>query len=190
MAYKETVTRAAQGVGRFVRQSGGRGQYGHVVIDVEPASPASGFEFVDAIVGGVIPREFISSIKGGVEEAMENGVLAGYPMTDVKVVLKDGSYHEVDSSELAFKIAGSMAFRDACKKASAVILEPVMSVEVIVPDDFMGDVIADLNARRGRIKRMETRSGVHVLAPRRLWPTCSDTPPTYAPAPRVGPALP
>src|SRR5690606_25832792 len=141
----ETITQAAEGEGRYVRQTGGRGQYGHAKIRIEPGEPGSGFVFENAIVGGVIPREFIAPIQKGIEEALEGGVLAGYPMENVKVTLYDGSYHEVDSSEMAFKIAGSMALKDAAKKARPVLLEPVMKVEVVVPEEYMGAVIGDLN---------------------------------------------
>ncbi|MFN3284909.1 MAG: elongation factor G, partial [bacterium] len=147
----------------FIRQTGGRGQYGHAVVEIEPLPRGSGFEFVDRITGGVIPREFIRPVEDGVREAMESGVLAGYPVVDVRVTLVDGSYHEVDSSELAFKIAGSLAFKDAARKAKPVLLEPVMRVEVTTPEAYMGDVLADLNARRGRIQAMEQRQGLRVI---------------------------
>jgi elongation factor G len=162
VAYKETIRASAQAEGRFVRQTGGRGQYGHVWLQVEP-NPAGGFEFQDKIVGGVIPKEFIPAVKKGVEEAMDTGVLAGYPVVDVKVTLYDGSFHEVDSSEMAFKIAGSMAFKEATQRAQPVLLEPVMSVEVVTPEQYMGDVIGDLNARRGRIQSIERRGNAQVL---------------------------
>jgi elongation factor G len=163
VAYKESVTEKAEGEGRYVRQSGGRGQYGHVRIRIEPVEKGEGFEFENAIVGGVIPREFIGPVESGVREAMEGGVLAGYPLEDLKVTLYDGSFHEVDSSELAFKIAGSMALKDAVKKANPILLEPVMSVEVVVPEDYMGTVISDLNGRRGRIGEMEPRGTTQVV---------------------------
>ncbi len=163
VAYKETLRQPARGEGRFVRQTGGRGQYGHAVIEVEPLPRGSGFEFVDRITGGVIPREYIKPVEEGIREAMETGVLAGYPVVDVRAVLVDGSYHEVDSSELAFKIAGSLAFKDAAKKAKPVLLEPVMKVEVVTPEAYMGEVLADLNARRGRIQAMELRQGLRVI---------------------------
>ncbi|GAB4252275.1 MAG: elongation factor G [Acidobacteriota bacterium] len=163
VAYKESITRAAEGEGRFVRQTGGRGQYGHAKIRIEPLPPGSGFEFENAIVGGVIPKEFIDPVRIGVEEAMEAGVLAGYPVEDVKVTLYDGSYHEVDSSEIAFKIAGSMAFKDAAKKAAPILLEPIMRVEVVVPEEYMGAVISDLNSRRGRVTSMEPRGSSQVI---------------------------
>lgn len=164
VAYRETVTKKVKVEGKFVRQSGGRGQYGHVWIEIEPQEPGKGFEFVDAIKGGVVPREYIPAVGKGVQEASETGVLAGYPTVDFKVSLVDGSYHEVDSSEMAFKIAGSMAFKEAAAKAGPVLLEPVMSVEVVVPEDYMGDVIGDLNSRRGRIMGMESRAGSQVVS--------------------------
>ncbi|GBD29762.1 Elongation factor G [bacterium HR32] len=163
VAYKETIRQPARGEGRFVRQTGGRGQYGHAVIEVEPLPRGAGFEFVDRITGGVIPREYIKPVEEGIREAMESGVLAGYPVVDVRAVLVDGSYHEVDSLQLAFKIAGSLAFKDAAQKAKPVLLEPVMKVEVTTPEAYMGDVLADLNARRGRIQAMEPRQGLRVI---------------------------
>lgn len=163
VAYKETIQKAADAEGKYVRQSGGRGQYGHVKIKIEPQEPGAGYEFVNAIVGGAIPKEFIPAVDAGVREALESGVIAGYPVLDVKVTLYDGSYHEVDSSEMAFKIAASMAVRDAIMKAKPVLLEPVMKVEVIVPEEYMGDVIGDINSRRGRIEGMEARSGAQVI---------------------------
>ncbi len=163
VAYKETIRGAAAAEGRYVRQTGGRGQYGHVKIRIEPGAPGSGFQFENAIVGGAIPREFVPAVEDGIEEAMEGGILAGYSMRDVKVELYDGSYHEVDSSEIAFKIAGSLAFKEAARKAGTVLLEPLMKVEVVVPEDYMGDVIGDVNARRGRIHSMESRPGLQVI---------------------------
>ena len=163
VAYRETITRKAKVEGKFVRQSGGRGQYGHVWIEIEPQEPGKGYEFVDAIKGGVVPREYIPAVDKGIQEAMDTGVLAGFPMVDFKVTLIDGSYHDVDSSEMAFKIAGSMAFKEGCAKAGAVLLEPIMSVEVVVPEEYMGDVIGDLNSRRGRIMGMESRAGAQVV---------------------------
>jgi elongation factor G len=156
-AYRETVRKAVEQQGRFVRQTGGRGQYGDVWIKLEPQATGGGFEFVDAVKGGSIPREYIPAVEKGIREALDNGVLAGYPVVDVKVTLFDGSYHDVDSSEIAFKIAGSMAFKQAARKASPVLLEPIMSVEVVVPEDFMGDVIGDLSSRRGKVLGMDTR---------------------------------
>jgi elongation factor G len=163
VAYKETISKTVKSEGRFVRQSGGRGQYGHCWIELEPLEPGTGYEFVNKIVGGAIPNEYIPAINQGVREAMENGVLAGYPMLDIQVTLYDGSYHDVDSSEIAFKIAGSMAFRSGAAKAGPVLLEPMMSVEVQAPEEYMGDVIGDINARRGRIEGMEARGGVQVI---------------------------
>ncbi len=166
VAYRETIRRAAEAEGRFVRQSGGHGQFGVVELRIEALGKGAGFEFVDETKGGSIPRNFIPSIEDGVKEAMENGVLAGYPMVDVRAVLLDGQYHEVDSSELAFKIAGSMAFRKAAERAEPVLLEPVMEVEVVTPQEFMGDVIGDLSARRGKILSMENRAGAQVIEAR------------------------
>lgn len=163
VAYKETIRAAAKAEGKFVRQSGGRGQYGHVVIEIEPAETGKGFEFVNKIVGGTIPREYIPAVEKGIKEALDSGVLAGYPVVDVKATLFDGSYHEVDSSEMAFKIAGSMAFKEAAKKAKPVLLEPIMSVEVVTPEEYMGDVMGDLNARRGKIQSMEKRGNSQVI---------------------------
>jgi len=158
VSYKETISKKARGEGRFIRQTGGHGQYGVCVIEIEPLEPGAGYEFVDKTVGGVIPKEFIQPINNGIADAMNGGVLAGYPVVDVRATLLDGSYHEVDSSEMAFRIAGSMAFRDACKKADPILLEPVMKVEVLLPEEYLGDVIADLNSRRGQIDGMETRN--------------------------------
>jgi elongation factor G len=163
VAYKETVRKAVEQQGKFIRQTGGRGQYGDVWIKLEPQQPGAGFEFVDAIKGGSIPREYIPAVEKGVKEATENGALAGYPIVDVKITLFDGSYHDVDSSEIAFKIAGSMAFKEAARKASPVLLEPIMSVEVVVPEDFMGDVIGDLNSRRGKVLGMDTRPAAQAI---------------------------
>jgi len=166
VAYRETIRRAAEAEGRFVRQSGGHGQFGVVDIRIEPLPKGAGFEFADETKGGAIPRNFIPSVEEGIKEAMETGVLAGYPMVDLKAALLDGKYHEVDSSEMAFKIAGSMAFKDACEKASPVLLEPIMEVEVVTPQEFMGEVIGDLNARRGKIIEMENRAGAQVISAR------------------------
>jgi len=164
VAYRETIRKPVEKVqGKFVRQSGGRGQYGDVVINVEPAGPGEGYEFEDKISGGVIPKDYIPSVNEGIKEAMENGVLAGYPMVGVKVTLIDGSYHEVDSSEMAFRIAGSMALKAAVNKAKPVLLEPVMEVEVVVPEEYMGDIIGDLNSRRGKIEGMEPRGKAQVV---------------------------
>ncbi len=163
VAYKETIRKHVKVEGKFVRQSGGKGQYGHCWIEIEPQEPGAGYLFVNKIVGGAIPKEYIPAIDAGIQEAMNHGVLAGYQVLDVKVTLIDGSYHEVDSSEMAFKIAGSMAFKDGCKKANPVLLEPMMRVDVTVPEEYMGDVIGDLNSRRGRIEGMEARSGAQVV---------------------------
>ncbi|MEX1335250.1 MAG: elongation factor G [Candidatus Limnocylindrales bacterium] len=164
VSYRETIRRESKGNGRFVRQTGGRGQYGHAIITLEPGEKGSGYEFVDKIVGGVIPREYIKAVDAGIREALETGVYAGFPMVDVKATLFDGSTHEVDSSEMAFKIAGSMAAKDAVQKADPVILEPVMRVEVVMPEEFMGDVIGDLNSRRGHIEGMDNRNGTQVVS--------------------------
>ncbi len=163
VAYKETIRKKATAEGKFIRQSGGRGQYGHVVIDIEPLERGQGFVFENAIVGGIIPKEFIPSVEKGIKEAMQSGVLAGYPVVDVKVRLFDGSYHEVDSSDIAFQIAGSIAFKEAMKKADPVLLEPVMEVEVETPEDYVGDVIGDLNSRRGKIMGMENKGVITVV---------------------------
>lgn len=163
VAYKETIKTAVKAEGKFVRQSGGRGQYGHVWLEIEPLERGQGYEFVNKIVGGVVPKEYIPAVDAGVREALETGVLAGYPTVDVRVTLFDGSYHEVDSSEMAFKIAGSMGFKAGAKKANPVLLEPIMKVEVHVPEEFMGDIIGDINSRRGRIEGMEPRSGVQII---------------------------
>ena len=158
VSYRETITQAGELEGKFVRQSGGRGQYGHVNIRFEP-NPNKGFEFVDAIVGGVIPREYIPAVEKGLEEALENGIIAGYPIMDIKATLYDGSYHEVDSSEMAFKIAASMALRGAKDKCAPTLLEPIMKVEVVSPDEYVGNVIGDITSRRGRLESQEMRSG-------------------------------
>lgn len=163
VAYRETITKAVKSEGKFVRQSGGRGQYGHVVLEVEPNEAGAGFLFENKIVGGAVPREYVGPVEAGIKEAMLSGVVAGFPMVDVKVAIVDGSYHEVDSSELAFKIAGSMGFKDACRKASPVLLEPMMRLEVVTPDDFMGDVMGDMNSRRGKIEGMEQRGNAQVV---------------------------
>jgi elongation factor G len=163
VAYRETIRRPAEAEGKYIKQTGGRGQYGHAVITVEPLEAGKGFEFVNKIVGGAIPREFIPAIEKGIKERMETGVLAGYPVRDVRVTLTDGSYHDVDSNEMAFKIAGSMAFQDACKRADPVLLEPIMKVEVLVPQEFMGDVIGNLNGRRGKIHGMKVRAGSQAI---------------------------
>ncbi|MGN6377764.1 MAG: elongation factor G [Gaiellales bacterium] len=167
VAYRETVRGEAHGVhGRFVRQTGGRGQYGHVVIDLEPNEQGAGYEFENKIVGGVVPREYIPSVDSGIREAMESGILAGFPMVDLVVRLVDGSYHDVDSSESAFKVAGSMAFKEAARRAKPILLEPVMAVEVVTPEDYMGDVIGNINSRRGQIEGMEPRGNAQVIRAR------------------------
>jgi len=163
VAYKETITRPVRVEGRFVRQTGGRGQYGHVWLELEPLPRGGGFIFEDRIVGGVVPKEFIPAVEAGIREAMETGGVAGYPVVDIKAVLVDGSYHEVDSSEMAFKIAASMALKEGVRRGQPVILEPIMRVEVVTPEEFTGDVIGDLNARRGRIEGMEIRAGSQVV---------------------------
>jgi len=163
VAYRETIRKRVDAEGKFVRQSGGRGQYGHVRMYVEPNEAGKGYEFINDIKGGVIPKEYIKPIDQGIQEAMQSGVLAGYPCVDIKITIYDGSYHDVDSNEMAFKIAGSMGFKAGCEKASPVILEPIMAVEVVVPEDYMGDVIGNLNSRRGRIENMEDRAGVKVV---------------------------
>lgn len=163
VAYKETIKGSVKAEGKFVRQSGGRGQYGHVWIELSPLESGSGYEFVNKIVGGVVPREYIGPVEAGIKEAMENGILAGYPAIDIKATLYDGSYHDVDSSEMAFKIAGSMAFKNAAVKAQPIILEPIMKVEVVVPEEYMGDVMGDINSRRGKIEGMEPRGNSQVI---------------------------
>ena len=163
VAYRETIRGRGEAEGKYIKQSGGRGQYGHVVLRVEPSDPGVGLEFVNKIVGGIIPREYIPSVEKGVRERMESGVVAGYAMRDVRVTLFDGSFHEVDSSEMGFKIAASMAFEQACRKASPILLEPVMKVEVLVPQDFMGDVIGDLNSRRGKVQGIKARVGSQAV---------------------------
>jgi elongation factor G len=163
VAYRETIRKPVKSEGRFVRQSGGRGQYGHVLLEVEPMEPGTGYEFVNKIVGGVVPREYIQPVDNGIQEALESGVLGGYPVVDIRATLVDGSYHEVDSSEMAFKIAGSMAVKEALKKADPALLEPVMKVEITVPEEYMGDVIGDINARRGRIEGMDAQAGAQVI---------------------------
>jgi elongation factor G len=165
VAYRETIRKTVEQEGKFVRQSGGRGQYGHVYLRIEPLPPGEGYEFVNGIVGGVVPKEYIPAVDRGVREQMENGVVAGYPMQDCRVTLYDGSYHDVDSSEMAFKIAGSMGFRDGAANADPVLLEPIMKVEVVTPEDYMGDVMGDLNRRRGLPQGMEdTPSGKTIRA--------------------------
>jgi elongation factor G len=166
VAYRETIRKKAQAEGRFVKQTGGHGQYGHVKIRIEPLPSGSGFAFENEIFGGSIPKEFIGPAEAGMREALEGGVLAGYPMSDVKVSLYDGSYHDVDSSEMAFKIAGSIALKEAARRAGPVLLEPIMAVEVVVPEEYMGDVIGDINSRRGRIEGMELRGTTQIIKSR------------------------
>ncbi len=163
VAYRETIRDSVESEGKYIKQSGGRGQYGHVWLKLEPQEAGKGFEFVDSIKGGVVPREYISPVKAGIEEALNNGVIAGYPVVDVKATLYDGSYHDVDSSEVAFKVAASMALQDGVKKAKPVLLEPIMKVEVVTPEDFMGDVIGDLNSKRGKVETMTDRMGAKVI---------------------------
>lgn len=164
VAYRETITKKVESEGKYIKQTGGRGQYGHVWLTVEPQEPGKGFEFENEIVGGTVPKEYIPAVEKGLRETIETGVLAGYPVVDVKVALFDGSYHDVDSSEIAFKIAASMAFKDGMRKANPILLEPIMDVEVVTPEQFMGDVIGDLNSRRGKILGMETRGGFQVVS--------------------------
>jgi elongation factor G len=164
VAYRETITKPVQKVVyRHVKQTGGKGQFAHVVIDLEPTGPGGGYEFVDKISGGRIPKEYIPSVDQGIQESLTAGVLAGYPVVDLRVTLQDGSFHEVDSSEMAFKIAGSMAFKEAARKASPVLLEPIMFVEVVTPEDYMGDVIGDLNSRRGQVQGMDQRGNAQAI---------------------------
>ncbi|MCL1795886.1 MAG: elongation factor G [Clostridia bacterium] len=163
VAYKETIRSKARAEGRYVRQTGGHGMYGHAVIEIEPRSPGEGFEFINATVGGIIPREFVAPIEAGIREAAQSGALGGYEVVDFRATLKDGSFHEVDSSEISFKIAGSMAFKEANAKASPVLLEPVMSVEIVVPEEYMGDVLGDCSAKRGRIEKLDVRAGAQVI---------------------------
>jgi elongation factor G len=163
VSYREAIHNEVQQEGKFIRQSGGRGQYGHVQLRIGPNEEGKGFEFANEIVGGRVPREYIPAVEKGCREAMDSGVLAGYPMIDVKVALYDGSYHDVDSNEMAFKIAGSMAFKDGCKKAGAYLLEPMMAVEVVTPEDYMGDIIGDLSSRRGQVHGFTDRAGSKIV---------------------------
>lgn len=163
VAYRETIRKSIEIEGKYIKQTGGRGQYGHVWLRIEPQEAGKGFEFIDQIKGGVVPQEYRPAVRAGIEEAMANGVIAGYPVVDLKVTLYDGSFHDVDSSEIAFKMAGSMAFQDGVKKANPVLLEPIMKLEIATPEDFMGDVIGDLNSRRGRVEEMEDRSGIKLI---------------------------
>src|SRR5438034_3449492 len=167
VAYRETISNAVHKIeGRFVRQTGGRGQYGHVYIDLEPTEPGEGYEFLDKIVGGAVPREYIPAVDLGIQEAMESGVLAGFPVVDVRATLLDGTYHDVDSSEMAFKVAGSLAFKEAMKRAKPKLLEPTMAVEVVTPEDYLGDVMGDLNSRRGRVEGLEPRGNAQAIPAR------------------------
>jgi elongation factor G len=163
VAYRETIRKHSEAEGKYIRQTGGSGQYGHVKLRVEPNEKGKGFEFVNEIVGGSVPKEYIKPVEQGIREALEGGVLAGYELVDVKATLYDGSYHEVDSNEMAFKIAGSMAFKEAARRASPVLLEPVMAVEVVTPEEFAGTIMGDLSSRRGRIEGMEHRAGSQVI---------------------------
>ncbi len=163
VAYRESIRKAVKSEGRFVRQSGGRGQYGHVWIEIEPMETGGGFEFANKIVGGSVPKEYINSVGKGIEEALKTGVIAGYPMVDVKATLYDGSYHEVDSSEMAFKVAGSMALKAGCKKADPSLMEPIMDVEVVTPEQYMGDIMGDLNSRRGKVQEMTERGNAKII---------------------------
>ncbi len=164
VAYRETIKKKVTAEGKFVRQSGGRGQYGHVVLELEPQEPGKGFEFVNKTVGGSVPKEYVAPTQKGIEEAMQNGVLAGYPVVDIKITLIDGSYHDVDSSEMAFKIAGSMGFKEGAAKATPALLEPVMAVEVVCAEEYMGDIIGDLSSRRGRVQGMNVRGAGRVIS--------------------------
>jgi elongation factor G len=167
VAYRETISKRVEKIeGRFVRQTGGRGQYGHAVINMEPSGPGEGYEFLDKIVGGKIPKEYIPSVDLGIQEAMDSGILGGYPVVDIRVELVEGSYHEVDSSEMAFKIAGSMAFKNAAQRAKPKLLEPVMAVEVVTPEEYLGDVMGDLNSRRGRVEGLEPRGNAQAIKSR------------------------
>jgi elongation factor G len=163
VAYKETIKVGTQSEGKYVRQSGGRGQYGHVLIKLNPKERGEGFEFVDEIKGGIIPKEYIPAVEKGIKEAMEKGILAGYPLVDMSVTLYDGSFHEVDSSEFAFKIAASMALQDGAKRANPIILEPLMNLEVVIPSEFFGEVVGDLSARRGKIKDTQDRLNLKII---------------------------
>ena len=163
VSYRETITKTAKVEGKFIRQSGGRGQYGHCVLEISPRTPGEGFEFEDKIVGGAIPREYIGAVRRGVESALVSGVKAGYPVVDVHVALLDGSYHDVDSSEIAFETAGSIGMKEGLRQASAILLEPIMKMEVVTPDDYFGDVLGDINSRRGRVESTEVRGNTQVI---------------------------
>ena len=163
VAYRETITKTAEVDYKYAKQTGGRGQYGHVCIRIEPQEPGTGYTFVDEIKGGIVPKEYIPAVDKGIQDAMSGGVIAGFPLVDIKAALYYGSYHEVDSSEMAFRIAGSMAFKEAAAKAKPVLLEPIFDIEILVPEDYMGDIIGDLNSRRGRITNLDERAGVRVI---------------------------
>lgn len=163
VAYKETIRKSVKAEGKFVRQSGGRGQYGHCILELTPVEPGQGYSFENKVVGGAIPKEYIAPIDQGIQEAMQSGVLGGYPVVDVKVAVIDGSYHDVDSSEMAFKIAGSMGFKEGMRKADPVLLEPIMRVDITVPEEYMGDVMGDISSRRGRIEGMEALNGAQII---------------------------
>jgi len=163
VAYRETITQSVNAEGKFVKQSGGRGKFGHVWLEISPNEVGKGYEFINGIVGGVVPKEYIAPVSAGIQEAMKNGVVAGFPMVDIKVKLYDGSYHDVDSDELSFKVAGSMGFKSGARKANPILLEPIMAVEVISPEDYLGDVMGDLNSRRGRIEGFSARKDAQVI---------------------------
>jgi elongation factor G len=163
VAYRETITQSVNTEGKFIKQSGGRGKYGHVWIELSPNEPGKGYEFINGIVGGVIPKEFIAPVSAGIQEAMRNGVIAGFPVVDIKAKLYDGSYHDVDSDEISFKVAGSIAFKEGAKKARPILLEPIMDVEVVTPEEYLGDVMGDLNSRRGKIEGFSARKDAQVI---------------------------
>jgi elongation factor G len=163
VAYRETITQSVQGEGKFIKQSGGRGKYGHVWLEIGPNEPGKGYEFTNAIIGGTVPKEYIPAVSAGVQEAMRNGVIAGFPVVDVKVKLFDGSYHDVDSDEISFKVAGSIGFKEGARKAKPILLEPMMAVEVITPEEYLGDVMGDLNSRRGKIEGFSARKDAQVI---------------------------
>ncbi|MDO8550530.1 MAG: elongation factor G, partial [Ignavibacteria bacterium] len=166
VAYRETITQTVSSEGKFIKQSGGRGKYGHVWIELEPNEPGKGYEFENAIVGGVVPKEYVAPVSAGIQEAMRNGVVAGFPVVDIKAKLFDGSYHDVDSDEISFKVAGSIAFKQGAKKAKPVLLEPIMEVEVVTPEEYLGDVMGDLNSRRGKIEGFSARKDAQVIKAR------------------------
>ena len=163
VAYRETITKTVNSEGKFVKQSGGRGKYGHVWVELSPNEPGKGFEFTNAIVGGTVPKEYIPAVSAGIQEAMRNGVVAGFPVVDIKAKIYDGSYHDVDSDELSFKVAGSIAFKEGAKKAKPILLEPIMDVEVVTPEEYLGDVMGDLNSRRGKIEGFSARKDAQVI---------------------------